>query len=511
LERVSITARALVGVLFVLALVRAALYVAYVVDKIGNPFDAYFLESAMVHLAWRAQHGVQLYPQWQHYPHVSNFFSPLSFVIIGSLGRATGTDLAGLYLIGRAVTVASVLLTTLVLGLVVSRRCGTPAALLAMALSLGGDPLFHCGVMTRPDALAEALGLTGFFLASGQRSMTRAIGGVLLYFAAMTKQTALVYLVAAVLGLWLEARRNHAWRILIGVTSALFVTILAVRFSIEPNFVVSLLGESQMPFDIESWSRTVMTIAWIDSELFVLTIAGIFFWSRGPKREPMPAALAALLLASSLLTAAKRGSAENYFLGMRSVAALAAGTLWHNLSTSGSRSRLWEKVTLLAVIGGMPLSMMNAEYFRQNARREALFRGSVAGKASLNFHKRLFREAEDPRRPFLTDVGFLDIRQGERTVFGDPWKFKRMAENGQIDTTVIQKNIDDEYYDLIYCQKDLFSPDYETFEFGLPRALVERARRHYRFALFKYGLYVYARHGAREQGHALQLRGSSSP
>ena len=68
----------------------------------------------------------------------------------------------------------------------------------------------------------------------------------------------------------------------------------------------------------------------------------------------------------------------------------------------------------------MPLSIMNAEYFRQNARREALFRGSVAGKASLNFHKRLFREAEDPRRPFLTDVGFLDIRQGERHRFWRP-------------------------------------------------------------------------------------------
>jgi hypothetical protein len=492
-----ISARSLLGVLFVLALVRAALYVAYVVDQISSPHDVHYLESAMVHLAWRVQHGVQLYPEWRHYPHVSNLFAPLSFVIIGSLGKATGADLDGLYLIGRMVTVASALLATLVLGLVVSRRDGKPAALLAMALSLGVDPLFHCGVMTRPDALAESLGLTGFFLASGQRSMTRAIGGVLLYFAAMTKQTALVYLVAAVLGLCLEARRNQAWRILIGVTSALFVTILAVQFSIEPNFVVSLIGESQTPFDIESWWRTVMTVAWTDPELFVLAIAGIFFWSRGPKREPMPAVLAALLLASSLVTAAKRGSAENYFLGMRSVAALAAGTLWHNLSTSGSRSRLWEKVAVVAVIGGMPLSILNAEYFWRNARREAQLRRSVAGKAALNFYERLFREVEDPRRPFLTDVGFLDIRQGERTVFGDPWKFRLMAENGQIDTTVIQKNIDDEYYDLIFCQRDLFSPEYETFEFGLPRALVERTRRHYRLVIFKYGLYAYGRRGAR--------------
>jgi hypothetical protein len=396
-------------------------------------------------------------------------------------------------------------LTTLVLGLVVSRRDGKPAALLAMALSLGGDPLFHCGVMTRPDALAELLGLTGFFLASGQRSMTRAIAGVLLYFAAMTKQTALVYLLAAVFGLCLEARRKEAWRILIGVMSTLFVTILAVQFSIEPNFVVSLLGESRMPFDVGSWWRTVMTVASVDSELFVLTIAGIFLWSRGPKREPMPAVLATLLLAASLVTAAKRGSAENYFLGMRSVAALAAGTLWHNLSIPGSRSRLWEKIVVVGVIAGMPLSIKNAEFFWWNARREALLRKSIAGKESSNFYNRLFREAEDPRRPFLTDVGFLDIRLGERTVYGDPWKFKLMAENGQIDTTVIQKKIDDQYYDLLFCQKDLFSPEYETFEFGLPRAVVERARRHYQLALFTHGLYVYVRRGAQDQGRALQL------
>ena len=123
----------------------------------------------------------------------------------------------------------------------------------------------------------------------------------------------------------------------------------------------------------------------------------------------------------------------------------------------------------------MALSILNAEYFWRNARSEALLRRSGAGKAALDFYDRLFLEVEDPRRPFLTDVGVLDIRQGERTVFGDPWKFKLMAENGQIDTTVIQKNIDNEYYDLIFCQRDLFSPEYETFEFGLPRVLVQRS------------------------------------
>ena len=102
-----IAAGALVCVLFVLALVRAALYVEFVVYQISTPYDAHYLESAMVHFGWRVQHGVQLYPEWKYYPHVANFYAPLNFVIVGLLGRAAGADLGGLYFIGRVVTVTS--------------------------------------------------------------------------------------------------------------------------------------------------------------------------------------------------------------------------------------------------------------------------------------------------------------------------------------------------------------------------------------------------------------------
>ena len=376
-----------------------------------------------------------------------------------------------------------------------SRRYGKFAALLGVALSLGVGPLFHSGVMTRPDALAELLALSGFFLASSPRSMTRAVGGVLLYLAAMTKQTALVYLLAVVLGLCLEARAKQAWVILVGVTSALLMTILVVRFSIEPNFVVCLLGESRIPVDFESWWHTISTIAVTDPELFILTIAGIVTWSRGPTREPMTAVLAVLLLASSVVTAAKRGSAENYFLGLRSVAALAVGALWHNMFTSASRPRVWEIVTVAAVAGGTAFSILNAAYFWRSARQVASVRATGPGKAAVQFYQRLFREAEDPRTRFLTDVGIIDIRQGERTVFADSYKLKLMGENGQFDTKVIQDNIDHEYYDAIVCRSDLFSPSYETYDFGLPMILAERARRHYRLSVAKHGLYIYHRRG----------------
>ena len=123
-----LTARLLLASLLLVGFVRAFLYCIYVFIRVQYPFDAQLLESAMVHLAWRVQHGVRLYPDWEHYPHVANFYAPLSFLITGLFGRALGTNIRGLYLIGRRVSVVSVLATTLVLGLVLRRRYGGRAA-----------------------------------------------------------------------------------------------------------------------------------------------------------------------------------------------------------------------------------------------------------------------------------------------------------------------------------------------------------------------------------------------
>ena len=481
----------------------------------------------MVHFAWRFQHGVELYPLWRPYPHVANFYAPLNFMIVGLLGRAFGSEIGGLYYIGRFVTFTSVVLTSLVLGLVMYRRYGKFAALLGMALSLGAGPLFHTGVMTRPDALAELLGLSGFFLATGQKSVTRAIGGVSLYFAAMTKQTALVYFLAAVLGLSIEARPKQALLILAGVTLALLATVLIVQLGIQPNFVASLLGESQMPYDFKSWWSTVRTVSLADPEFFFLTIAGIVIWSSGPRRgadcgttliwtdeptpvksvlsvgakltesvwEPKLAVLTALVVAAGLVTATKRGSAENYFLGMRCVTALAAGVLWHSLATKAPRPRVWEVLTLAAVVAGTAYSILSVEYFWRYARREAIDRASGPGRTAVQFYERLLRDAQDPGRRFFTDMGLIDVRQGTRTVFGDPYRFKIMGENGQLDLRFIETNLENEYYDVIFCHKDLFAPEYGDFEFAMPKPLAERARRHYRLGGFQYGLHIYYRRG----------------
>jgi hypothetical protein len=486
-----VTTRILRATLLVVVLVRAVLYGTYVFIRVQNLFDAQYLESAMVHLAWRVQHGVRLYPDWEQYPHVANFYAPLSFLITGLLGRALGTEIRGLYLIGRGVSVVSVLATTLVVGLVLRRLYGGRAALFGMLLGLGGCPLFTSGVMTRPDALAEFLGLTGFFLAEGQRCWSGIAAGLLLSLAAMTKQPALVYVGAAALGLYLEGRTQRALILVAGVTSALMVTVVTVQWWVEPNFVRCLLGESRTPLGFPFWWKTVKAVAIADSEFFVLTTAGVVLWTNGRKREPGLAALALLILTANLLTAAKWGSAPNYFLGLNWVAALAGGALWSEMTRPDSRPKTRQLLVAVAVVAGLLLSTRLVEAYVRVAWSDAT-RLSTAREA-LKFYDQLCHTAENPKGRLLTDEGMIDIHHGERTVFADAYRFRLMVEEGQINPRRLRQMIADQYYDLIITQKDLFSDDYLDFDRGLPVTLVEEARLRYKPISEFYGLFFYGR------------------
>ncbi|MDR3633670.1 MAG: hypothetical protein P4L84_07520 [Isosphaeraceae bacterium] len=487
---VRVTARLLLVTLFLIGLVRAVRYGIYVFIRVQNPFDAQYLESAMVHFAWRVQHGVSLYPDWEHYPYVANFYAPLSFVIIGMIGRALGTNIHGLYVIGRSVSVVSVLATTLVVGFVLKRRYGALPALFGMLLTLGVCPQFGPGVMTRPDALADCLGLTGFLLAGGRRRTTATAGALVLYLAAMTKQTALVYLAAAALGLCIEGRTRRSLTLLLAVASALLVTVLVVRWAIEPNFVRCLLGESTTPFRFHCWWSTVRDVASIDPEFFVLSAAGVALWSTGPRREPGLAALAVLLLAASVLTAAKCGSGTNYFLGVSSVAALAGGALWSEMTLPNSRPKVWQLLAATAVGGGLLLSTKASGAYAQLAHLDRMLSTS---KETVDLHHRLYRTAENPSSHLLTDDGMIDIHQGERTVFADPYRFKLMVETGQINPARLRQMIADSHYELIITSKDLFADDYSSYDFGLPGVLAKEARLHYEPVGQLYGRFFYSK------------------
>src|SRR4051812_47489425 len=113
-----------IGGIAALALGRALSFLVYAACQAITPLESFFLESKMVHLAWRVREGVRLYPPWRDGPHVANFFGPLYFGLVGLIGGMADVGLDGLFPLARAVTVASSLATTLLLGLVARQRYG---------------------------------------------------------------------------------------------------------------------------------------------------------------------------------------------------------------------------------------------------------------------------------------------------------------------------------------------------------------------------------------------------
>ena len=116
--------RGFLALFLLLAVIRAVEFLGCASFEVQSPLDAYNLEAKMVHLAWRVQHGVRLYPDWRGYPHVANFFAPCYFALVGLIGRSCGASIEGLYAIGRGVTLASALATVLLIAALLGRRYG---------------------------------------------------------------------------------------------------------------------------------------------------------------------------------------------------------------------------------------------------------------------------------------------------------------------------------------------------------------------------------------------------
>jgi hypothetical protein len=275
----------------------------------------------------------------------------------------------------------------------------------------------------------------------------------------------------------------------------LLATVLAVQYFVEPNFAACLLGESRTSADFASWSQTIRSVSLADPEFLVLSAAAFWIWCRCPGKEPPLAALAALLWISSVITAAKRSSAENYFLGVRSIAALGAAALWDQVQAPQLRPRAWHVVASVTTALGMVLSVYDAGVFMSLAVTSNRLRATPEGKAIDELYERLYLLAADPERHLLTDVGRIDIRQGARTLYADPFLFKLMVETGQVNPRRVLEDIDSQKYSVLICGRDLFSPTYAAYDSSLPLVLAERAQLRYEPVGSLYGLYLHALRG----------------
>lgn len=472
---------------------RALLFVAYGILRVSWPLDVWDLESKMVLLAWRVQAGLWLYPEWHDYPHVSNFFGPIYFVLVGTIGRLAGASLGGLFVIGRTVTFLAGIATSLVVGHEARRRYGIPAGILGAAASLGAAPMEGFGLMVRPDTLAELFGVFGFFLVVREAPRARLAGAGLLLAAVFTKQTTAVFLAAAAATLALEGRRRLALGLLAGISAAAVVIVAIVTATVEPHLAASLIAEGSMPWSGPNWLLRVGRLVREAPDLILFAALGPGIWLASSRPDRTLAALAITLTATCFLTAGKYGSDLNYFLSLRVVEGLAVAALASRLlhpPTNERSARLWLALGFVAALAFLP----GDRYTRRLAREAWLnrqFTTNPSGGFPFEDRQKLERLAGDPRVLVLTDSARFQLQQRQHAPFGDPWLFRVQVDRGLIRPDRIREQIESEAYDYLLLREVLHSPAYETFVFGLPMPLTTPARDHYRLARTYKDVYIY--------------------
>lgn len=466
--------RGLWMILIGFAAVRAAAFCHAAYRERQSPLEVVYLEAGMTERCARVASGQPIYVDWSKPPHRPNFFTPGHFLLVGWIGQLLHADFDELTLIGRTSSIAAVFATSLAIGWAAMRHFGVAAAFVSALFSLGTSPSIGFGYANRPDALADLLGLVGFLLVVCP-SRTWLAGALLLAAAAFTKQTAGIYLFAAVATMFFRRRLSThvkvptGGRVLVAAIAIFVAGGFFYSFGQNPKqFWSDIFGERLLPWSTTHLGVVAFKLLVSAPDLLVLTVFGFWDWRREGK-WPL-AILTASVTLGTFLAACKVGSDLNYFLPLRAPAALAVGGLLH-----ADRNH-WKLAILLPAMIYSMVGQMNAA-----AKAERDWRYFQLGQApdlmaAVNEAKSL---ARNPAQRAFTDVGLLALQQGPRAAFVDPWLFRQLVLGGHINPAPLSQAFDRGEFELLVMSADLHSPGFDDLPFSLPPPLSESARRKY--------------------------------
>jgi hypothetical protein len=486
---------ALVAGVILVGVLRTALFLAYAGIVLPSPRPAFQLEGVFVHFAWRAEHGRAMYPEGDGYPYTVNLVAPFYSRLVGAVGRLVHADISGLMHVGRTVSFLASLAAAAIAVAFLYTRQGRLAAMAGASFALGSAPMVGFAVMTRPDALADLLGLAGFLSACYVRGSRRSAvaAGILLGLACLTKQTAGVYVVAAALALWVDGRDGRR-SILVAATAAATTGLIVALAAVggEPQILASLFGQTAVPLDGGQRLGVLRLLARTSPELPWFAVLGCWLWTSGPFREPKLAVLAVVLLGAAFVTSAKLGSDLNYFLGLRFFEVVVVGTLCRAL-VGRAPARSWQPLGILAV--GLLLSLPSVWHVAgalRCAEREASFRRTAAGQQAAGRFQVYRMAAENPAFTLFTDSDRLAVYQGDRAAFVDAYLFRLRVTEGHLHPSELIGRIASRRFELIVLSADVNAPSYGSYFWRLPPDVTAAVREHYLLRETGGGFYVYA-------------------
>ena len=302
------------------------------------------------------------------------------------------------------------------------------------------------------------------------------------------------------------------------ILTAMFVLAIVgiLRLTSEPHVVESLLAQGGVPWAGEQRVAMLVYLMRKSPEIGWFSLIGGLLWATGRYRNRELLILALLLWLSAVVTCGKRGSDLNYFLSLRIVEALAAGTLCaavlravlSGLPTSvagrwGVSLRLampqppcprhapaddgWPRPWLLAAMLSFGVfAMLPSTLAMTCATRHALAKQRMwrDGDADVLFAERdrLATLAAKGDGAFLTDDDQLAVFQGQHAAILDTYLFRLRAESGAIDIAPLVDRLRAGALAYVVLSADVAEDYPDTFFWRLPDAVADAVRQHYQLS-----------------------------
>ncbi len=200
-----------------------------------QPSELSYPATANVYAARRVQQGGVLYGDWRERPHVMTWYSPALYLPVACLGRWIRADTHGLFMIGRSISLLSMLGTTGLIICLLKYHYGSSWALSTVAglsFFLADGIFVRFDISYRPDAPKCFLTLLGLVVLTRSDRWPYLFGSIVLFLMAfMYKQSSIDGPVAAASWLWLRGSRRQS------LTYGVLIAVLFVGISLSLNAV----------------------------------------------------------------------------------------------------------------------------------------------------------------------------------------------------------------------------------------------------------------------------------
>jgi len=460
-------------------LVSHALTTAVLLER---PGETTWGEGACVQVTRRVQQGGPLYADWRVVPHVVAFYGPAAYLPVAYIGRWIHAEPHTLFLIGRCISLASVVGTAALIVWLLRARWNVPPKL-AIAMGLvfltADQVLARIEVSFRPDGPACLLTLLGVALMvpSGRRAFLYS-SAVVFLAAFLYKQSAIAGPLVTVLWLLLKGRQRQ---------TAYYAALCLVLFG----------GGLILLEKVTHGLYFLNTLAVLKGKTTLATVPALFLKVSGQAGVPLVIAVAALtsewmrrigdpltlLFAVSLGLALagtyRDGSDVYYYMQPLAVACVLAGRemgrWWRRGPNAPGESLALTLALVLATVyyvplaalrlGEMPASWRTFEYRTESNRERAEFFG------------RLGTYLNGLNGPILSQFGEMGL-YCPRSIMTDTYLFTFMSDAGTFDDHALLAQIQEGRIAAIVLnpQADPMYQSTDTFSRRWLRAMSKRYR-----------------------------------